>query len=157
VSREDANLIIAMAGLFVALVATGAAIYAIRRDRADLRVTTSDAGAGNRWVTVVNVGLRPVRIERILVRRWRLVPRLGKVIAIGASVMRAGGQEEPLPTVIQPAAEVSLHYWPAEYGEFVGPHEPDLLVEDASGRRYAVRNAPDVHLGPPRADERADE
>jgi len=69
VSREDANLIVAMAGLFVALVATGAAIYAIRRDRADLRVTTSDAAAGNRWVTVVNVGLRPVRIERILVRR----------------------------------------------------------------------------------------
>src|SRR5450759_3046183 len=109
-----------MAGLFVALVATGAAIYAIRRERADLRVTTSDAAAGNRWVTVVNVGLRPVRIERILVRRWRLVPRLGKVVALHASVVPAGGPEEPLPTVVQPAADVALHYAPAEYGSSSG-------------------------------------
>ncbi len=149
-SREDANLIIAAAGLFVALVATVSAIYAIRRDRADLRVTALDAGAGNRWVQVVNVGLRPVRIERMLVRRRWLVPWFGKATAIEALVMLAGDQEVPLPAVVQPAAEVSLHYWPAEYAEIVGDHESDIVVEDASGRRYPIRDAAlGVRLGPP--------
>lgn len=147
-SREDANLIIAAAGLIVAMAAMWAGVYAIRRDRADLRVTAQDAAAGDRYLIVVNVGMRPVRIERLLVRWWGITPRLSKTMSLQASVFNPGRPDEPLPTVVEAAAAVRLHYAPAEYWEVVGQHRHDILVEDAAGRRYPIRAAPDVDYGP---------
>jgi hypothetical protein len=63
VSPEIATLLVAVVSLVVAVMATWAAIVAIRRDRADLRITAEIGAAGHRHLTVVNVGLRPVRVE----------------------------------------------------------------------------------------------
>jgi hypothetical protein len=139
VSREDANLVIAVSGLLLAVVATAAAIYAIRRDRADLRVTAFEAALANRYVTVVNVGLRPVRIERVLEYRWSVVPLFGTAVSVNASVASVDADERPLPAIIQPADAVSLHYWPRDDGDFVRERKSYIVVEDASGRRYPVR------------------
>jgi hypothetical protein len=43
----------------VALIALGVALYAIQRDRADLRVREGDTAAGTTYLRVVNVGIRP--------------------------------------------------------------------------------------------------
>jgi hypothetical protein len=148
-SREDANFVIALTGLALALVATGAAIYAIRRDRPELRVTAIDAALANRYVTVVNVGLRPVRIERVLECRWTSVPALGTSVVLGAGVVTPGGGAGTLPAVVQPAEAVSLLYWPRDDGEFVRGYRAYLAVQDAAGRRYRVRDAPDLEEGAP--------
>jgi hypothetical protein len=133
VTREDANLIIALAGLLLAVVATGAAIIAIRRDRVDLRVTGSDAAAGSSGVRVVNVGWRAVRVEQLLMRRWRF--GVSKVVPLEAWAVGPPGQ---LPVVIEPGGEVALYYTTQDYMVFVGKRRSDLLVADAAGRRYRV-------------------
>jgi hypothetical protein len=51
---------VAVASLFIALVASASSLYAIRRDRAVL--TMYQDAAGTAFLVVVNVGLRPVRL-----------------------------------------------------------------------------------------------
>jgi hypothetical protein len=151
VSREDANLAITTLSLFVAVVATWVSVTAIRRDRADLRVTAEDAAAGNRYLSVVNVGTRPVRIERLIVHRWRFLRRLGDVSPTTGWAMaksEAAVQEDELPTVIHPASAMILHYGVHGFGDWVTGYRWEILVEDAAGRRYGVRYAPGFNLGP---------
>jgi hypothetical protein len=150
-SREDANLAIAVLSLIVAVVATWVSLTAIRRDRADLRVTSEDAAVGNRYLTVVNVGTRPVRIERLLVRRWRLVRLVGGTISTPGWALpnlEAGVQEEELPAVIHPAASTILHYAVPEFSDWADGYKWEVLVEDAAGRRYGVRYSPSAGFGP---------
>jgi hypothetical protein len=60
--------VLGFASLTVALVALAVSVLAIRRDRASLIVRQADAAAGNRYVTVVNVGLRSVRLVHVVTR-----------------------------------------------------------------------------------------
>ena len=149
-SRGDANLIIALASLFVAAVAMWAVIYAIRRDRGELRVTGTDAAAGNRYATVVNVGLRPIRIERMVILRPRwILPRPREMIDLPSSAMNSQDYvESELPVVVEPAQDVILHYWPMPIGIFLGPRD-DIAVEDAAGHLYVMREARSARHGPP--------
>lgn len=98
----------------MAVFATATAIYSIRRDRAGLRATAADAGAGNRYITIVNVGIRPVRIERVLVHVWRLAWFFGSSYELRAFVIGTDGAER-LPVVIAPAADVVINYGAGEY------------------------------------------
>lgn len=151
VSREDANFAIAILSLIVAVVATWVSVTAIRRDRADLRVTSEDTAAGNRYLVVVNVGTRPVRIERLLVRRWRFVRWFGDTIPTPGSALprlKAGAREETLPTVIHPAAAMILHYGVPGFSDWVRRYKWEILVEDAAGQRYGVPYSPGVGFGP---------
>ena len=129
---EDANLVIALASLVVAVVATTVAIVAIRRDRADLRATGSSGAMGSAGVTIVNVGQRPVRVEQLLMRRWRFgVSSVTPLEAFPVGMAR-------LPVVIQPGGDATLVYHSQDYIVFVGKRRSDLLVADAAGRRYVV-------------------
>lgn len=136
-SREDANLLIAVASLMVAVAATWAAITSIRRDRADLRATGSDGAAGSASVSIVNVGQRSVRVEQLLVHRWRLVPWAGFVSPIDAWVV---GQVElvSLPVVIEPGGDATLVYHTADYTNAARGQHSAMSVMDAAGRRYVV-------------------
>lgn len=145
VSREDANLAVAVLGLFVAAIAS---VYAIRRDRADLRVTSEDAGAGNHWLIVANVGTRAVRIERLMVRRWRFLRSFGSMRPIQGFVLRSHRKEEHLPTAVHPAASVLLHYHMGEFADFVTRRNYEIVVEDAAGRDYRVRADARMTHGP---------
>jgi len=62
---------IGLATFFTALIAAVASVYAIRRDRASLRVWEDHAMAGQWSLTIVNVGLRPVRVISLFARRHR--------------------------------------------------------------------------------------
>lgn len=154
-SREDANLIVAVASLVVACFATWAAVYSIRRDRAELRVTSTDAAAGNRYLIVVNVGLRPVRIEQLVVRTWRVAKWWSKLLPIHVLVadrLEAGMRERELPVVIPPAGEFVMHYGAAEIGQLTGMASYELLLEDAAGRHFSVKPAVRVRRGLPPGD-----
>lgn len=144
-------MVIAILSLIVAVVASWVSVTAIRRDRADLRVTAEDAAAGNRYLLVVNVGTRSVRIERLIVHRWRFLRRFGDVSPTpGWAMPRLAPEvsEEELPTVIHPAAAMILHYGVMGFGDWVDGYHWEILVEDGAGRRYGVRYSPGVNPGP---------
>ena len=87
-------LVISVLAFIVAIVAVVVGTNAIRRDAPALRLTMADAAAGSRYLRVVNVGLRPVRLERMKVRpnTWRR--RWGRAIPVPHHVL--GGHFRPL-------------------------------------------------------------
>lgn len=137
-SPEVASLVVAVVSLVVAVVATAAAIVAIRRDRADLRITAQAGAAGHHYLTIVNVGLRAVRVERLLVRRGRLSRWFGRLLRLDSASALSGTSERALPVVVQPASEAILHYSGHEYSEITDDPKAQMFIEDAAGRRYVV-------------------
>jgi hypothetical protein len=130
--------------LVVALVALWLGYLAYRRDRADVRVVEGDAGAGQRYITIVNVGRQPVRFRRVLERRsqwpWSTVDITHWAI----------GKNEPTPwdsldLVMQPSDEHTLHIPSPEIRQGgVGP----LYLEDAAGRRHRVASRASDRIAP---------
>jgi hypothetical protein len=123
--------VLGLASLAVALVALVVSAIAIRRDRAYLVVRATDAAAGSRFTTVVNVGLRPIRIVRVVTRprRWTLWVTPTDLTDWSGIAGDDGGAR--LPVVLDPGAEVVL--WtpnPAMLGLPDGP----FAVIDASER-----------------------
>lgn len=121
------------AQLAIALLALWVAVAAIRRDRPELLARFMGAAMGTVAVSVVNVGLRPVRVERVIrregwVRRrdrdWTLSPEAAAVTIF-----------TELPTVMQPGDEIKVAI--ANVG-FVPGHGGWQLV-DAAGHRYGIR------------------
>ena len=157
----DATLAISILAFVVALVAVAVSVYAIRRDAPALRITMADAAAGSRFLRIVNVGLRPVRVERMTVRpaTWRR--RWETPIPVPHSVL--GGHFRPLNTlgeeygragpvvVLQPGEDVLVQVGVMASQKAMA-HGFAILVEDAAGREYGIRAAPRARLGPPGID-----
>lgn len=123
--------ILGFAGLAVALVALVVSAFAIKRDRAYLIVREADAAAGSRYLTVVNVGLRPIRIVNVVTRphRWLGWETSTDLTDWSAVVGDEGGAR--LPVVLEPAAEVVLQI---PNPEMLGLPDGPFAVIDASGR-----------------------
>ena len=112
----------------IALVALGVAVYAIQRDRANLRVRYLEPAAGSQYASVVNIGLRAVRLEE-LVLEGGLAPGAQR----GPIVNKAS-----LPVILEPGHEFLLQVPnAANYGRT--GRDARWVVVDASGRRYRVR------------------
>jgi hypothetical protein len=128
--------VLVVASLVVALVALAVSVLAIRRDRAFLIVREADRAAGTHYLTVVNVGLRAVRINRVVMRRrrWRPGGTLFDVSAAAHLHQREGGADvmHELPFALEPAAEAVVAI-PGPALDKLGPH---IGVEDASGRLH---------------------
>lgn len=126
------------AQITVALIALGLALYAVRRDRADLRVRFADGAAGTFILSIVNVGLRPVRVER-LVRKHGWIWRQEDD---HTSWQRELAGVTTLPTIVEPAHEIFVavgneanysgnHRWQRSHGRW------ELI--DAAGKHYRVQ------------------
>jgi hypothetical protein len=129
--------VLGLASLVVAFVALSVSALAIRRDRAYLIVREADAAAGSRYLTIANVGMRPVRITHIVMRRhrwrpWEATFDLGEYSGIYDAVLGT----LPLPVVLQPADEVVLR---AANPEMLGLPYGTFAVLDASGRFHWPR------------------
>ncbi len=118
-----AQLVLAITGLAVA-------IYAVRRDRAVLRSRFVDAAAGTLIVSIVNVGLRPVRIEQ-LVRREGWIHRRDRDYPWSDAME---GVTTPLPVIVEAGHEIRVSI--ANSG-FIPGHGRWCLV-DAAGRRHTI-------------------
>src|SRR4051812_23336288 len=92
----------------LALATTGvvAAIYAIRRDRPNVVLRYHDVAMGTSFLSIVNAGLRSVRIVRVHCRphRWRR----GGELDLTASIYTADVETPApaLPVVLQPGEEL---------------------------------------------------
>jgi hypothetical protein len=150
VSREDANLVVAILSLVVAVVASWVSVRAIRRDRPDLRVTDSDAGAGQRYLTIVNVGTQPVRIEHVVVQRvdrpWPFLRWNPTRVTPATAIFdegRPGQRQEELPVALNPAAAVVLWYSQLQFEDWLEPRRRWwIFIEDAAGNSYKIRQGP---------------
>ncbi len=122
--------------LAVALVALLVSAFTVWRDRGDLVVVEADAAAGSRYLTVVNVGLRSVRVTNIATRRHRWWVWVTPTGLTGWAGIVGPDCAARLPVVVEPAAEVVLQIPnPANFGLPEGP----FAVIDASGRFYWPR------------------
>jgi hypothetical protein len=126
--------VLAASSLVVAFVALAVSALAIRRDRASLVVRDGDAAAGHAYLTVANVGLRPTRITRVLIRphRWRPWERPMDLTLLATLLIGTDLSAVVFPVVLEPAGEVVLAYPTFVHDRFTGA----LGVEDASGRLY---------------------
>ena len=123
--------ILGFASLSVALVALVVTAFAVRRDRAYLVVREADAAAGSRYLRVVNVGLRPVRLVHVATRPHRWWLWVTPTDLTGWAGIVGNHEAASLPVVLNPAAEVVLQIPnPAMLGRPDGP----FVVIDASGR-----------------------
>jgi hypothetical protein len=128
----------------IALVSPMTSVYAIRRDRAKLRVHLEAAG-GLPGLFIVNIGLRAVRFEEIALERvtllhWRhrwVVPSLRRrLIPVRAIV--EGDLRFIKPFTQEPANELMIQ---TTRDDDLEPNSPcRLVVVDAAGNRYVARN-----------------
>lgn len=148
---DVAAVIIALASLCVALVAIG-------RDAPRLRIRASEPAAGSFYMTVVNVGLRAVRIERIgftdpsrspwgrsrwglrdvdyTIPVWPLAGR--RVDHIGtADSQRAQGDQMALPVILDPGYDVVVQCRNEDLWTRFGG-SASLVVEDAADNLYVA-------------------
>ncbi len=133
-----------IAQLAIALIALAVAVYAVGRDRAVLRARWVDGAAGTVIVSIVNVGLRPVRVERLIRREgWLRAHDLdysGWTMALDVT---------QLPAIVEPGHEVILPI----ANEEMYPSRGRWFLVDAAGRRHRIEPAsPDFIPTPEDAD-----
>lgn len=135
-----------VAQLAIALTALAAAIYAIRRDRPVLRARWASGAAGTVIVSIVNVGLRAVRVERLIRREGWIRPR-DRDYSSWTSILAV----TPLPVIVEPGHEVIVPI----ANEDMYPTRGRWFLEDAAGRRHAIKPATSKYI--PTDDETEDD
>jgi hypothetical protein len=120
--------------LLISALAFAVAVYSLRRDRAILRVRDSSGAAGSLLVIIDNVGLRPVRITRVIQARHPRFPLHSAYDLTEYAGAHRPGQstDSHFPLVLEPNDELTL-----QINNHLLARLPGRIgVEDAGGRQH---------------------